>query len=146
MTTLAHEYRGSCSCGGTTLCLRSRRSPADFEPRSDAETCEFCRRNDGVWISDPEGELWIPESNRTRVERFASGSVAFHFCSGCEELTYAWYPDAVDGPRVAVARLRLFAALRGLTQPLLRTNFEGAKSEQAAARRLRHWTPVVHAS
>jgi hypothetical protein len=138
-----HEriYPGSCGCGATRVTLRSHLAPAEFQPRSDAESCEFCRRHQGIWISDPRGTLQIAADNQTTVSRFASGEVAFHFCAECGDLTYALC-FALGGERqIAVVRRDLFAVIAACATPVTSTNFEGASLEDARKRRSQNWTP-----
>lgn len=134
-------YAGSCGCGATKVTLSSCLAPEEFQPRSDAQSCEFCRRHQGIWISDPRGSLRIEASNRTTVTRFASGEVAFHFCARCAELCYALCL-ALGGERtVAVVRRDLFQAIAGLAKPVVSTNFEGASLDESRKRRSENWTP-----
>jgi hypothetical protein len=99
----------------------------------------MCRRHDGTWISDPGG--WLEAApGLTRVERFATEQVAFHFCPGCGALAYATFEHA--GVHVAVVRLALFETLRTLVPPARVVSFEAESIEVARDRRLRSWTPV----
>ena len=134
-------YLGSCGCGATKVSLRSRLAPDEFQPRSDAQTCEFCRRHRGVWISDPRGSLLIDAGNETTVTRFASGEVAFHFCAKCGDLTYASCVDLGAQRQVAVARRDLFEVIRAAAKPVAVTNFEAALLADARKRRAENWTP-----
>jgi hypothetical protein len=120
--------------------------PEEFQPRSDAATCDFCREHRGVWISDPKGALIIPEANRTATKRTGSGVVEFHFCARCAEMTYAIYSDAAEAKRVAVARRDLFEPIAGAAKPVAVTKFENADVAAARARRLQNWTLVTTSS
>ena len=130
-------YLGACSCGATRVTLTSPRAPGDFEPRSDAEHCAFCREHGGIWISDPAGTLAIEPGNATTTRRFASDQVEFHFCAACGELAYAVFE------RVGVARRDLFAAIAPLAKPVVATNFDGEALDRGRARRLAAWTPLA---
>src|SRR6187399_2794150 len=66
------EYVGTCACGRVEVRLRSELAPGEFQPRSDAATCAFCREYDGVWISDPRGTLMVPATDETIARTFAS--------------------------------------------------------------------------
>jgi len=132
-------YIGSCRCGTTKVTLLSRWAPSEFLPRSDAQTCDFCRQHGGIWISDPLGRLVLDAKNETTVSRFASGEVAFHFCARCNELTYATSEGAQR--RVAVARRDLFPEIAAAAQLVTVTNFEGASLTDARKRRAENWTP-----
>src|SRR5437867_4505961 len=103
-----HEYLGTCACGRIEVHLLSGLASSQFQPRSDADTCQFCREHDGVWISDPKGLLRLRASDRTSVSTFASGQVQFHFCSECRTLVYAVFEDGTRDMAVAVVRLALF--------------------------------------
>jgi hypothetical protein len=140
---MVKEYLGRCSCGFVEICLRSRLAPNEFQPRSDAPTCNFCREHDGVWVSDPDGMLALPPDSLTLVRRFASEEVRFHSCPKCESLVYALFEDEAAGRAVAVVRVALMELIRTAARPTLVTNFEGEGLVQARRRRLEKWTPVV---
>jgi hypothetical protein len=140
---MVQEYLGRCSCGFVEICLRSRLAPNEFQPRSDAPTCHFCREHDGVWVSDPDGLLTLPPDSRTLVRRFASEEVRFHSCRQCESLVYALFEDESTGRAVAVVRVALLEVIRTAARPTLVTNFEGEGLAQGRRRRLENWTPVA---
>lgn len=135
-------YVGSCACGRLEVRLQSGLAAEQFQPRSDAPTCGFCREYDGVWISDPCGTLELRAADLTNGRRFGSGQVQFHFCPGCNELAYAVFGDESRDGAVAVARLAFFKAIRIAAQPVDMTNFEGEPLGVARQRRLAKWTPV----
>jgi hypothetical protein len=134
------DFFGRCRCGAIEVHLGSSLDAADFVPRSDAATCGFCRVHDGVWISDPGGELRLAPANRTVVRRFASREVAFHFCEACGELAYALFDDPAR--TVGVVRLGLFASIAVAARPPVATCFEDESREDGRARRLARWTTV----
>ena len=135
------KYIGRCRCRGTELHLRSRLLPEQFQPRSDAETCNFCKQYDGTWISDPEGTLVSQSHSATQVKKFASEQVQFHFCAACGELIFA-RAVALTGRWVAVARVALFEDIRHRARPVLPTVFDGESEEAAGSRRSKNWTPL----
>jgi hypothetical protein len=139
---VVQDYAGMCGCGRLEVRLETGVAPDQFRPRSDAATCGFCREHDGVWISDPRGALVLPAGGRTRVTRFASEQVEFHFCLDCQELAYAVFTDTALDRVVAVVRVGLFEAIRAAAQPTLVTCFEGQTLEGGRQRRLDTWTPV----
>jgi hypothetical protein len=136
------EYIGKCSCGAVEARLSSNLAPEQFQPRSDASSCGFCREHDGVWISDPAGKLELRAGDRTSVRSFASGKVEFHFCAACGDLAYALFADASQETAVAVVRVGLFEAIRSAARPVLVTSFEGETVEAGRQRRVAKWTPV----
>jgi hypothetical protein len=136
------EYVGKCSCGRVDVRFQSSVVPEQFQPRSDAATCSFCREHDGVWISDPKGALDLRTDDGTSVSRFGSRQVDFHLCTGCGELAYALVPDPSRAAAVGVVRLGLFESIRVAAQPTLTTSGEGETLDAARERRLARWTPV----
>jgi hypothetical protein len=116
-------------------------APDRIQPRSDAATCGFCREHDGVWVSDPVGMLRVATDDGTRVQRFASEAVAFHFCPACGVLVYALFRDEASPP-VGIARVGLFESLRAVAPPPIVTCFEGELPETGRRRRIERWTPV----
>jgi hypothetical protein len=138
-----HDYIGRCPCGTLQLSLRSALAPGQFQPRSDAATCEVCRKYDGVWISDPAGTLSVRSSVEAQIRRFASGQVQFHFCPSCASLVYATFEDAPSRRCVAVMRLAVFEPIRSAALPTVVTNFDGETLEAGRQRRLERWTPVL---
>ena len=138
-----HEYTGTCRCGATTMTLASNLAPEKFQPRSDAQTCHFCREHDGVWISDPRGLLQLGKNNTTAIRKFASQQIQFHFCLRCGELAYATYYDGEKDKEVAVVRVRLFDTIDAIALPVKATNFDQETLAAGRARKLAHWTPVM---
>src|SRR6266542_4188466 len=137
-----HEYVGKCACGRIEVHLLSGLAPNDFQPRSDAETCQFCRKHDGVWISDPNGTLRLRAADQTSIRTFGTGRVQFHFCSRCDNLVYAIYGDESRDEFVAVVRMALFESIRSAASPTLITNFERETLAVGRQRRREKWTPV----
>jgi hypothetical protein len=137
-----YSGRCGCGCGGVQVILFSQLRPGDFEPRSDAATCQFCVLHDGKWISDPNGHLEICAGSRTAVVRNGSGNVQFHFCTDCRQLAYAIYHDEVNEKSVGVVRVALFADVAAGALPVKATNFDAESVVEARNRRLRNWTPV----
>lgn len=135
-------YRGNCRCGQVEVRLVSDLKPTDFQPRSDALTCDFCLTHDGVWISDPRGALDLPPIAQTVVARFASKQVEFHSCVRCDDLIYALFEEAGSAKPVAVIRLALFVGIRAAARPVIMTHFEGEAPAVGRQRRLESWTPV----
>jgi hypothetical protein len=135
------EYIGWCPCGRIEVRLCSELTTGQFEPRSDAQTCRFCSEHDGVWISDPRGTLRLPAAaGATRVRRFASEQVQFHFCAACDTLVYASVED--PSRTVAVVRVALFESIRIGALPTLSTDFGEESVAAGRQRRLEKWTPV----
>jgi hypothetical protein len=133
---------GRCACGSLVVRLESGVAKEQFQPRSDAPTCAFCREHDGVWISDPDGTLELRATDRTSVRRFGSGQVEFHFCAECNALAYAVFADGSPDHAVAVVRVGLFESIRAVARPTLITSFGGEPLPVARQRRLDKWTPV----
>jgi hypothetical protein len=131
------EYVGQCTCGHVEVRLRSALGPSELQPRTDAETCAFCKQHDGVWISDPAGTLFVRGAAPTRVETFATEQVKFHFCADCGTLAYATFEN------VAVVRVALFEGIRAGAPAAAKTTFEGESVDAAKQRRLAKWTPLV---
>lgn len=136
------KYLGQCQCKEVKVTLQSALKPEEFQPRSDAQFCQFCAEHDGVWISDPKGILHLDVNNKTKIERFASEQVQFHFCVNCDDLTYAIFVNPDNGHRVAVARVSLFKEIAPVAKPVIGTNFDGEEKEAGKKRRLANWTPV----
>jgi hypothetical protein len=136
-------YVGKCGCGRLEVRLESPLAADEFQPRSDAATCGFCREHDGVWISDPNGTLELRAADRTNVRRFASEQVQFHFCAECHDLAYAVFADTPRDRAVAVVRIALFESIRVAARPTLITSFEVETPAVGRQRRLANWTPVL---
>jgi hypothetical protein len=136
-----HDHVGHCACGRIEVHLRSALAPEQFQPRTDAPSCAFCRAHDGVWISDPRGTLELRAADLTTIQTFASGQVQFHFCAACDTLVYARFDDADRA--VAVVRVALFDAIRNAAPAPVLTNFEDETPSVGRQRRLEKWTPVA---
>jgi hypothetical protein len=134
-----YAYNGACPCGDTTLVLHSNQAPETFIPRTDAPFCGFCRQHEGVWISDAQGVLvFNPSVQETRVQQFASGTAAFHFCKQCETLCVA----TIDTPvSKAVVRVALLPDIAENAQPVTTRNLNHETPEVRENRRVQHWTP-----
>jgi len=135
-----NEYVGQCACGRIEVRLLSGLSPSQFQPRSDAPTCRFCSEHDGVWISDPNGTLGLQAAARTRITRFGSEQVQFHFCSECDALVWAIFEDASKA--VGVVRVSLFESIRAAGPPTVVMSYEEETVASGRQRRLARWTPV----
>ncbi|HEX7673647.1 MAG TPA: hypothetical protein VF412_05725 [Bdellovibrio sp.] len=136
------KYLGQCQCREVKVTLQSALKPEEFQPRSDAKFCHFCAKHGGVWISDPKGFLHVDVNNKTKIERFASEQVQFHFCMNCQDLTYAIFVNPDDSQRVAVVRVALFNEIAPVAKPVIGTNFDGETKEAGKKRRLTNWTPI----
>ncbi len=130
-------YKGYCSCKSTQITLTSELKPEEFQPRSDSENCHFCKKHDGVWISDSKGQITLDPNNKTETKRFATGLVEFHFCANCHDLTYALFEN-----KVAVVRLALFQEIAPHAKSVTYTHFDGESEGDGQKRRLKNWTPL----
>lgn len=130
-------HKGSCHCGENNFSFISPQILKDIIPRTDRESCSFCLKNDGVWISDPNGQLEIHSKNIS-IYSFSSKAVKFCFCKNCGTLCYATFED-----KYAVARFSCFPSLQQNVKNIQLTNFENESPEEGVIRRRKNWTPLV---
>jgi hypothetical protein len=95
---------GGCHCGNIRIDLELTRAPDTYNPR--ACDCDFCRKHNAAYISDPQGSLAIrikDESLRGTC-RQGSGQAEFLFCRNCGVLVSVLYRN--DGRLYAAVNAR----------------------------------------
>jgi hypothetical protein len=96
-----HKVSGGCHCGNILVDVELARAPGTYYPR--ACDCDFCRKHDASYVSDPQGGLLIriKDQRETGKYRQGSGSADFLFCRNCGVLVGVLY----------LSSERLYAAL-----------------------------------
>jgi len=95
------KISGGCHCGNILVDLELARAPETYHPR--ACDCDFCRKHNAAYVSDPEGSLaiWIKDGQLSGKYRQGSDQAEFLFCKNCGVLVGVYYRN--DG--------RLYAAV-----------------------------------
>lgn len=96
-----HSASSGCHCGNILVDLELTRAPETYNPR--ACDCDFCRKHDAAYVSDPQGSLAIRIKNErlSGTYRQGSGQAEFLFCRNCGVLVGVLYRNDA----------RLFAAV-----------------------------------
>ena len=95
------KISGGCHCGNILVDLELVRAPDSYHPR--ACDCDFCRKHNAAYVSDPQGSLALRINDERLSGRYrqGSGQAEFLFCGNCGVLVTVLYRN--DG--------RLFAAV-----------------------------------
>ncbi|MGA9853768.1 MAG: aldehyde-activating protein [Gammaproteobacteria bacterium] len=85
------RINGGCHCGNILMDMEITRAPDSFNPR--ACDCDFCRRHNAAYVSDPQGSLAIriKDVNLSAKYRQGSGQGEFLFCRNCGVLVSVIY-------------------------------------------------------
>jgi hypothetical protein len=85
------KISGGCHCGNIQIDLELARAPDTYNPR--ACDCDFCRRHNAAYASDPEGSLAIRIKDKQSSGRYrqGSGQAEFLFCKLCGVLVAVTY-------------------------------------------------------
>jgi len=133
-------FDGSCACGKIKFRLKTEVAADEFSARCDRESCEFCRKNDGVWISDPAGVLEILGVEGLKKYRFGHKTADFCSCGECGTLCFALFEW--EGRTFSVARIGVFDEILFDPARMISTDFSVENAENRLARRAKNWTPV----
>ena len=84
---------GGCHCGNIRVSVELERAPDSYAPR--ACDCEFCRKHDAAWVSDPQGSLTIQIRDERDTGRYAQGDrlAEMLLCRNCGVLVGALWRE-----------------------------------------------------
>jgi len=90
MQTLA----GGCHCGNIRIELDLTRAAGTYSPR--ACDCDFCRKHQAAYISDPQGALRLTVREQRDATRYAQGSgqAELLLCRNCGVLVSPLFTDS----------------------------------------------------
>jgi hypothetical protein len=88
-----YTLSGSCHCGNIQVDLEMPHEPGTYHPR--ACDCDFCRKHDAAYVSDPQGSLAIRirDALNTGYYRQGSGLAECLFCRNCGVLVGVLYRE-----------------------------------------------------
>ncbi|HEX9778458.1 MAG TPA: hypothetical protein VGA63_09955 [Geopsychrobacteraceae bacterium] len=88
-----HRLEGRCHCGNIRVDIELSKAPNEYGPR--ACDCDFCRKHDASYISDPHGSLHIEVKDSQRLGRYRQGSETAEclLCTRCGVLVGVIYQD-----------------------------------------------------
>jgi hypothetical protein len=80
---------GGCHCGNIRMQVQLTREPVDYRPR--ACDCDFCRKHQAAYLSDPEGSLHLQITDNSEASRYrqGSGQAQLLLCKRCGVLVAA---------------------------------------------------------
>jgi len=131
-----NKYIGNCHCGNINFKFTSKKSEADFIPRTCS--CSFCRRHAASYISDPEGKLELQISNTDDVSfyQFGHKTCEFIICKNC----------GVDMMAISRIKDREYAVINirtmldhNFSSTEVKTLFDGETIEERLERRTQNW-------
>jgi hypothetical protein len=106
---------GGCHCGNIRIELDLTRAAGTYNPR--ACDCDFCRKHQAAYVSDPQGSLRLIIRDEREATRYAQGSgqAELLLCKNCGVLVSPLFSDggrlygavnanAVDGAAAFGAR------------------------------------------
>lgn len=87
-----HTMSGACDCGNVSFSLKVP-TPSILQPR--ACDCEYCKKYQAVYVSDPEGTVTIDvqKSENINIEKQGSEQAFFLICTQCQQLVSANYME-----------------------------------------------------
>ena len=85
--------RGGCHCGNIRITLTLTREAGSYHPR--ACDCDFCRKHDAAYVSDPQGAMRLNILDERAATRYAQGSgqAELLLCRICGVLVGPLYSD-----------------------------------------------------
>lgn len=85
------RLKGGCQCGNIIVDLEFQHPPETCEVR--VCDCEFCRKRNAAYVSDPQGSMvvWIRDRGRYGSYRQGSGQAEFLSCTNCGVLIGSLY-------------------------------------------------------
>lgn len=91
MTAL--QLKGNCQCGAVTVEVNLTAAPGSYTPR--ACDCDYCRKHDAAYISDPDGSVVIRTSHisNLRFEQQGDNLAEFLVCAACDQLLGVRWKD-----------------------------------------------------
>ena len=75
---------GSCHCGKIKVILSLPADLNTYRPR--ACDCDFCKRRNISYLSDPEGSLKIKSDAKLLTHRHGSNQASFLTCNQCNDM------------------------------------------------------------
>lgn len=88
-----HTLNGGCHCGNIRVEVSLADVPAASHPR--VCDCDFCRKHDASYISDPQGALRIDIADERELGRYRQGDgiADFLICRHCGVLVAVSYQE-----------------------------------------------------
>lgn len=77
---------GSCPCGAVTVEVTLTSDPSSYTPR--ACDCDYCRKHDAAYISDPNGSavVTVSANSALKFEQQGDKLAEFLVCAACGQL------------------------------------------------------------
>ena len=149
MVEASERYEGGCHCGNLTVVLEATKPLEDLALRICG--CTYCRRQDGLYVSDAAGQAHIIAEDEDRVIRYRFGhrTADFLICGICGVYLGAVMAD--DRGARAVLNVKAFdvwadperrAALAANVPTM---DYDSEDEAARLSRREARWTPLAKA-
>ena len=132
------HYAASCHCGAQRMDYRTERPATDWQLRRCA--CDFCRRHQPRYTSDPKGSIRLSSDTPLLRYRFGLRRADFLVCSVCGCYLGAARSDA-DGKRM-VLNANLLEIAATLPDEPTAMDYDGEVDADRDARQRARWTPL----
>ena len=135
--TLSPHY-GTCGCGAVTVALRLTDT---LEAQALRQcTCDYCGERNGIFLSDPKGELEIRSSGVLIREKQGADIADMLLCPSCRDMIGA--VCEIEGALKGVLRAPLLRHFDQLPAPQL-TAPQTLSGQEKVARWDALWMPVT---
>jgi len=133
------KYHGGCHCGAIGIEFETAIDPAAIEVR--ACQCGFCRKHNGLAVSDPAGRVTIRILDSTNCSPYEFGlrTAEYLICCRCGVYVAA---ITVEEPKRAIVILNALEDAALFTQPPRAVDYDAETRADRIARRHRNWTPA----
>lgn len=140
MTSMT-DHSGRCHCGATGFRYRTEIPPARWSIR--ACQCTFCRANDALSTSDPDGSLEFTarEAAQLRRYRFGLGTADFLFCGNCG--IYLGAVIDTSAGRFGIVNTHALETVPAQIAEPVPADYGAEDAAARVDRRERYWTPVT---
>ncbi len=140
MTSLLHNFKGSCHCGALSFSFHTGLPVATWSVR--ACQCRFCRSRGALTTSDPCGrlEFHVHEVDLLQRYRFALKTADFLLCRRCGVYVGAQIQTG-RGAFGILNVLTLVPVPEGLPVAAL-ADYSSESSNGRVERREKRWTPL----
>ena len=137
----ATVIKGHCHCGNISYQFTTQTPVEQIAVRQCS--CIFCTMHNGVYTSDPGGELRYQIQDNSRVNRYRFGhqTADFIICKTCGVLPFVL--SDIEGNTYAVLNVKTAVDPVLTTDSITRSNFDGEGTEDRLTRRRKNWIGTV---
>ncbi len=149
MAEAIERYEGGCHCGNLTVVFEATKPLEDLALRICG--CSYCRRQDGLYVSDAAGRAQISAEDENRLIRYRFGhrTADFLICGICGVYLGAVMADGRAAKTVLnVKAFDVWAdeeRRAALAANVPTMDYDSEDEDARLSRREARWTPLVEA-